>query len=410
MGIKYPLALACCKQRQIASKLNKRFRKKLNWSRARRNWYYPTSYKGYTMMWEHGRQLAGMSKSGSTLSFDYDADGVRISKTVNGVETKYYTAGDQILRMEKGDDALDFLYDEAGAVFGVLHNGTPYYYVRNGQNDIVALVDQNANIIGQYSYDAWGKPIQVTGDAEIVSLNPFRYRGYVYDEETGLYYLQSRYYDPELGRFLNADAIAGEIGTLGSHNVFAYCMNNPVNQVDPSGHAGKKIIIGGVSIPLSTYNAYVAANCIFMLSFDYGIPWNAVYHVYLSSQEHRTNRRPNTGEPGSTWTAPNGDSRTFGDDRKPAHDYDHDDHGQPDKHPHDKNGGHSHDWDWSKSPPRGPAYVDWDTIAGIGLITFCVLGMVAVAADDASVIGIADNILYYPLGEGIRQGVVMIMR
>ena len=214
------------------------------------------------MTWEHGRQLAGMSKSGSTLSFGYDADGVRISKTVNGVETKYYTASDQILRMEKGEDVLDFIYDEAGMVFSVIHNGTPYYYVRNGQNDIVALVDQNANIIGQYSYDAWGKPLQTTGDAEIVSLNPFRYRGYVYDEETGLYYLQSRYYDPEIGRYLNADAIAGVVGELGTHNVFAYCSNNPANMLDPSGHfaltvslavpvliaVGKAIAVTGASI------------------------------------------------------------------------------------------------------------------------------------------------------------------
>ena len=187
------------------------------------------------MTWEHGRQLAGMSKSGSTLSFGYDADGVRISKTVNGVETKYYTASDQILRMEKGEDVMDFIYDEAGMVFSVIHNGTPYYYVRNGQNDIVALVDQNANIIGQYSYDAWGKPLQTTGDAEIVSLNPFRYRGYVYDEETGLYYLLSRYYDPETGRYINADGLVSTGQGIGGTNMYSYCGNNPVVRCDPLG-------------------------------------------------------------------------------------------------------------------------------------------------------------------------------
>ena len=201
----------------------------------------PTSYKSYTMMWEHGRQLAGMSKSGSALSFGYDTDGVRISKTANGVETKYYTAGDQILRMEKGDDALDFLYDEAGAVFGVLHNDTPYYYVRNGQNDIVALVDQNANIIGQYSYDAWGKPLQTTGDAKIVSLNPFRYRGYVYDEETGLYYLLSRYYDPATGRYINADGLVSTGQGIGGTNMYSYCGNNPVAREYPYGQAWSNI-------------------------------------------------------------------------------------------------------------------------------------------------------------------------
>lgn len=122
-----------------------------------------------------------------------------------------------------------------------------------------------------------------------------------------------------------------------------------------------------------------------------------------------SNRRPNTGEPGSTYKAPNGDTRTYGPDRRPQHDYDHGDHGQPDKHPHDENGGHHHDWDWSKEPPRGKPYViSWEPAAGAALITVSMVGMVAVAADDVTGIGVADDFLLGPLSGGVAQGLILI--
>ena len=136
-----------------------------------------------------------------------------------------------------------FSYDSSGNVVSVDYssNGgstfTTYYYLRNAQNDIVKIIDGSGNTVVQYTYDSWGKPISVTGTlASTLGVNqPFRYRGYVYDAETGWYYLQSRYYDPSIGRFISADVyLSTGQGVLG-HNAFAYCLNNPVNMSDPTG-------------------------------------------------------------------------------------------------------------------------------------------------------------------------------
>ncbi|MFA9397789.1 MAG: RHS repeat domain-containing protein [Clostridiaceae bacterium] len=116
-------------------------------------------------------------------------------------------------------------------------NGVEYYYVRNAQGDIIGLIDKNGNEVVTYSYDSWGKLISIDGTLKdtVGVKNPYRYRGYRYDSETGLYYLQSRYYNPEWGRFINADGIIGQTGNLLGHNMFSYCRNNPVNLSDPTG-------------------------------------------------------------------------------------------------------------------------------------------------------------------------------
>ncbi|MEG0775797.1 RHS repeat-associated core domain-containing protein [Clostridium sp.] len=112
-----------------------------------------------------------------------------------------------------------------------------YFYVRNAQGDIISLVDKYGREVVNYTYDTWGKLISIEGTLKdtVGVKNPYRYRGYRYDTETGLYYLNSRYYNQEWGRFINADGITGVHGELLSHNMFAYCDNNPVNKQDPSG-------------------------------------------------------------------------------------------------------------------------------------------------------------------------------
>ena len=121
----------------------------------------------------------------------------------------------------------------------------PYYYIRNGQGDVIGLFDANGTIVARYTYDSWGNLLKITdgsgndktNDTTFVGYkNPLRYRGYYYDSETKLYYLQSRYYNPEWGRFINADAIIGANGDLVSNNLFAYCSNNPVVMIDPAGY------------------------------------------------------------------------------------------------------------------------------------------------------------------------------
>ncbi|WP_055666115.1 RHS repeat-associated core domain-containing protein [Desnuesiella massiliensis] len=143
-------------------------------------------------------------------------------------------------------------------------NGTEYFYLRNAQGDIIGLIDRDGIRVVSYAYDSWGKPIVtdaekndandtikdgITGSlANTVGVkNPYRYRGYRYDAETSLYYLQSRYYNPEWGRFLNADGIFGKTGDLLGHNLFAYCENNAINASDPTGFMVTYADVGGTS-------------------------------------------------------------------------------------------------------------------------------------------------------------------
>ena len=139
--------------------------------------------------------------------------------------------------MQRGTLKFLFSYDASGNVVSVQFNGTEYYYLRNGQGDVVKLIDANGATVVEYTYDTWGKAVTTTGTlaGTLGLFQPFRYRGYVDDWETGFYYLQSRYYDPTTGRFISADILlsTGQ-GVLG-YNAFAYCLDNPVNMVDDGG-------------------------------------------------------------------------------------------------------------------------------------------------------------------------------
>ena len=140
-----------------------------------------------------------------------------------------------------------FLYDATGPMTLRVYNGTAvttYYYVRNLQGDIIAILNTAGKAVVEYTYDAWGNVLTVTGEAKdtIGQNNPLLYRGYVYDRETKLYYLQSRYYDPSIGRFLNADDYASTGKDFIGYNMFAYCNNNPIMHRDSSG----KILVGAI--------------------------------------------------------------------------------------------------------------------------------------------------------------------
>ncbi len=198
----------------------------------------PLSYRdGMTLTWKSGRQLSTLQTRGKAVSYEYDADGIRTRKTVDGVTTTYELDGGSVVKETSGTQEIYYLYGANGLV-GLELNGVSYYYVRNGQNDIVGILDASGNKVVSYVYDTWGKLVTMTGSmASTVGVaNPYRYRGYRYDEESGLYYLQTRYYDPETGRFLNADGYVTTGQGLLSGNMFAYCLNNPVNAFDPSGN------------------------------------------------------------------------------------------------------------------------------------------------------------------------------
>ena len=195
-----------------------------------------TYHDGKTFTWTAGRRLASATDGETVITYAYDGDGNRISKTVNGETTEFVYVDGKLLGLQKGQDKLQFLYDETDTAYGFIHNGTPYYYDKNLQGDIIGIYDRNGSRVATYTYDAWGLP-EFISDNTLATLNPLRYRGYFYDDETGFYYLQSRYYDPEVGRFINPDGyISTGTGMLG-YNMFAYCGNNPVNNFDPSGKA-----------------------------------------------------------------------------------------------------------------------------------------------------------------------------
>ena len=199
----------------------------------------PLTYRdGMTFEWENGRILKKISTSDKSVQMSYDSNGMRTQKTVDGVKTNYYyDSNKNLIALVKGNDTLLFYYDSDGSATSFSYNGTMYFYVKNLQGDVIRIIDLAGTEVASYVYDAWGNIKDTKGEPTIREINPIRYRGYVYDTETSLYYLQSRYYDPFAGRFLNAD-IYCDTGTSTplSTNMFAYCENNIINKIDPSGY------------------------------------------------------------------------------------------------------------------------------------------------------------------------------
>lgn len=219
--------------------------------------------KDYTFTWTKGRQLASATVDGKQVSYTYDMSGVRSGKQVYTTSNQrtttytYTTLSGKVMRQQwetrNSDDtvyqamqSLEFVYDDGNQPFAMIykHGQTTelYYYVLNAQGDVIALLNANGTLAASYNYGAWGNYSvhgadgKKTTDATFIGhINPLRYRGYYYDRETRLYYLQSRYYDFANCRFINADTyLSTGQGMLG-HNMFTYCGNNPVNYCDSSG-------------------------------------------------------------------------------------------------------------------------------------------------------------------------------
>ena len=213
----------------------------------------PLSDGTWTYAWQHGRQLASMSKSGSSITYGYNANGKRISKTVNGTTYNYSYLGDQLTEMTWGSNKLHFTYDSTGPA-SVTYNGNRYFYLKNAQGDVTGLVNASGTQVVSYTYDPWGAPMSTDGTmaSTLGAANPLRYRGYVYDTETGLYYLTSRYYNPVWGRFINADT-ADVLGASPDKanwdkNLFAYCDNDPVSRKDDGGDLWDFVIGAAVGV------------------------------------------------------------------------------------------------------------------------------------------------------------------
>ncbi len=383
--------------------------------------------KDYAFTWTKGRQLASATVDGKQVSYTYDMSGVRSGKQVYTTSNQrtttytYTTLSGKVMRQQwetrNSDDtvyqamqSLEFVYDDGNQPFAMIykHGQTTelYYYVLNAQGDVIALLNANGTLAASYNYGAWGnysvhdKDGKKTTDATFIGhINPLRYRGYYYDRETRLYYLQSRYYDFANCRFINADGLFADsfIGT----NLFAYCMNNPVNMSDHTGHWPQWL----KNVASTVVNAVKKAGTVVVNTVKSVV--SSVTNIVKAS----SNSLPPKGEPGSSKTLPNPDGtpkqkRWYGPDGNPERDRDY-------NHPGNMPFPHDHRW---KNGERGkdhlppdPSYkMNWEPVIGVGLVTVCVVGIIAVAADDATGIGVADDFLFGPLGAGVGEGLILI--
>ena len=221
----------------------------------------PTTYLGNTLAWD-GRHLTNYNN----IAYSYDADGIRASKTIGTARTEYFYVGDKLVyqavtNTATGDVTYEmyFFYDSYNhltAIRYVAGATDHYYYVTtNVQGDVLGIYTAAGVLLASYEYDAWGNCTVTTHNANYIigDLNPIRYRGYYYDTETGFYATGTRYYDPEIGRFISVDnQVSGVGGEVLGYNMFAYCMNNSVNMSDPTGQWPKWItgalnVVSGVS-------------------------------------------------------------------------------------------------------------------------------------------------------------------
>lgn len=192
------------------------------------------------------------------IDYVYDMEGVRSQKSIEGVTHKYITQNGKVVQETWGTNVLQFVYDTNGSPYAMRYSTDSgsswrtYYYVLNLQGDVVALIYADGTVCATYSYNAWGEILSATTTSasavsNLAAINPLRYRGYYYDTETGWYYLQSRYYDPIVKRFINADSYGSTGQGFLGYNMFAYCNNYPVARSDPNGEFFATLVgaIGG---------------------------------------------------------------------------------------------------------------------------------------------------------------------
>ena len=221
-----------------------------------------TSYNGKSLTWNKNGSLKGISLANDyNIEYAYNDKGIRYhKKSSDGVVTRFILNDTKILKEESINHCIDYLYSTSG-LFGFKYNGETYLYEKNVFGDIVRIYNNDGEMVGEYAYDAVGN-VTIAADVNgIATINPFRYRGYYYDSDTGLYYLNYRYYDPNLGRFISPDdASYINPNNVNGLNIYAYCNNDPINNIDPTGHTPEwlKWLIGGVLIACAIAVSIVA--------------------------------------------------------------------------------------------------------------------------------------------------------
>ena len=222
----------------------------------------------YSFCWDE-KLLSQIQSQESLINYTYNRDGIRNFKIINGELTEYVLDGRKVVAEINTNDCIVYIYSNEGIVVGFVLNGDTYMYKLNQLNDVIGIYDDKLNLVVEYVYDAWGNILATDGELadSVGRLNPYRYRGYRYDNETNLYYLNNRYYSPELARFISADTYEGLIGGLISHNLYAYCANNPIMYTDYSGNS-YAVSISLVGYVLAFTMAVIMALILWSVIFD----------------------------------------------------------------------------------------------------------------------------------------------
>ena len=215
----------------------------------------PLTIGNINLIWQNGQELNEYKDEENNLliNYKYNLNGLRTSKVVNNVTTEYYLEGNNIIFEKTNNNTIFYIRDSEDKLLGLKYNTDLYYYIKNAQEDIIGIMDSNYNILAKYYYDSWGNilsirdnnDIEITDKSHIAHINPFRYRSYYYDAETKLYYLNKRYYNPEIKRFLNADTYICE-DSYGK-NLFVYAGNNPINYKDIDGKLWGRVLAGALA-------------------------------------------------------------------------------------------------------------------------------------------------------------------
>ncbi len=237
----------------------------------------PLTYRnGMSFTWQ-GRQMKNANLNGTSVSYKYNSDGLRSYKKVGETVSEYEYLGDKLVYEKRGSTQFHYRYDASGTLASIKRvkaSGSSYtvYVICNSRGDIDELRNENGSLYARYVYDTWGNTLhildangaEITNNSSLAVQNPFRYRGYYFDSESGLYYLQSRYYDPVTGRFISADNQLSTGNIIGL-NMFAYCGNDPVNRIDSTGEAwwhwalGAAVVVACAAATVITAGGFAAA-------------------------------------------------------------------------------------------------------------------------------------------------------
>ncbi len=339
--------------------------------------------------WHHakleydGRQLASITIYNSAIEiaanevikirYKYDDQGFRIGKEIGNSTIEYKLRGDKVIYETDGTYEIIYTYDFDGNIISFdyrdgTHTWKEYFFMRNQQGDITKIVDKDGTIIVEYHYDAWGNIISKVDNSgfNLSDINSYTYRGYRYDSEINLYYLNSRYYDPEMGRFISSDAYFGESSTVHDFNLYAYVNNNPISYTDPSGYFTLTFItlsaaLAKIAAALAPVIPIVAVAAVIVIVVIVAAIIILEVDAAVDNRSHVRNKDtgelelgdlPTEGEPNSVDHEFKGDgslkkTRWYDEDGNAIHDRDYDHGGSNHEFPHD------HVWDWSnKQKPR----------------------------------------------------------